>query len=68
MYEIIQTVDGKWIILCNGFQYGGTYDASGAGNMEFDSNEEARLYLEREETKRHTFHFPDHSRSIKPTK
>ena len=33
--EIIETVDGDWMVLQNGFQCGGKVDSSGAGNKTF---------------------------------
>jgi len=45
MYEIVKTIDGEWMILINGFQYGGEYDSSGAGNMTFPSQHEAATHL-----------------------
>jgi len=41
--EVVATVDGRWMILVNGFQWGGTYDRSGAGNATFDSSDAAIL-------------------------
>ena len=35
----------KWIVLMNGVQAGGMYDKSGAGNREFDSENEAREWI-----------------------
>lgn len=36
----------KWIVLFNGVQQGGMYDASGAGNREFESEREAIKWVE----------------------
>ena len=36
----------KWIVLFNGVQQGGMYDASGAGNREFENEREAREWAE----------------------
>lgn len=35
----------KWIVLMNGVQQGGSYDMSGAGNREFESEGEAREWI-----------------------
>jgi len=39
--EIVQTIDGRYMLLVNGFQWGGTYDRSGAGDATFESTDEA---------------------------
>lgn len=39
--RIEETVDGRYMVLVNGFQWGGTYDASGAGNATFATALEA---------------------------
>ena len=41
--RVVATVDGRWMILVNGFQWGGTYDRSGAGDATFDSSDAAIL-------------------------
>ena len=33
--RIEETTDGEYILLVNGFQWGGEYDRSGAGNATF---------------------------------
>lgn len=41
--EIIETVDGKWIVLVNGFQWGkGPYDASGCSAEQWETKREAQ--------------------------
>lgn len=42
--EIVKTVDDKWIVLIDGFQHGGKYDKSGAGDKVFNTFEEAKEY------------------------
>lgn len=37
----------KWFVLVNGVQQGGCYDISGAGDREFESEEEAREWAAR---------------------
>lgn len=37
-----RTLDGTFVILINGFQWGGTYDRSGAGNATFSTPRAAR--------------------------
>jgi hypothetical protein len=39
--EIVDTIDGDWMVLVNGFQWGGHYDRSGAGNATFPTKREA---------------------------
>lgn len=39
--RIEQTVDGDYMVLVNGFQWGGDYDRSGAGNATFKTPAEA---------------------------
>lgn len=34
----------RYGVLVNGFQYGGNYDRSGAGDLDFDSMQAARDY------------------------
>jgi len=41
MFEVVETADGKWMLLCNGFQYGGDYDDSGAGDQVYETKGEA---------------------------
>lgn len=36
----------RWIVTMNGVQQGGVYDASGAGNREFMTEEDARQWIE----------------------
>lgn len=35
----------RWIVLLNGVQQGGMYDASGAGNRVFTTEQEARRWI-----------------------
>jgi len=42
--EIIETVDGDWMVLQNGFQCGGKVDSSGAGNKTFHTWREAYAF------------------------
>ena len=42
MYSITETVDGKWMILFGGFQWGEHHDSSGAGSAVWETEEEAR--------------------------
>ncbi len=39
--RIESTVDGEYMILVNGFQWGGEVDSSGAGSATFPTAEEA---------------------------
>jgi hypothetical protein len=41
--EVIEAVDGTWIVLRNGFQVGGNIDASGAGDATYETWSEALL-------------------------
>jgi len=44
MMEIVETVDGRFMVLVNGFQWGPateTPDASGAYSMTFETKQEA---------------------------
>jgi hypothetical protein len=36
---IEETVDGRWMVLVTGFQWGFTFDASGAGNATYATPE-----------------------------
>lgn len=36
---IEETVDGRWMVLVNGFQWGFQFDASGAGNATYATPE-----------------------------
>jgi hypothetical protein len=38
-------LETRYAVLINGFQYGGDVDASGAGNMTFESYHDAAAYL-----------------------
>ncbi len=44
-YEIVPAVGGTWIVLAAGLQLGGVVDASGAGNAEFTTLEQARAFV-----------------------
>jgi hypothetical protein len=44
--EVVETVDGTWMVLVDGIQHGGKRDRSGAGNMTFSSKREAEIYAE----------------------
>lgn len=35
--RIVETADSKFMVLVNGYQWGGTIDSSGAGNATFDT-------------------------------
>ncbi len=39
--EVVDTIDGDWMVLVNGFQWGGSYDRSGAGNATFPTRQAA---------------------------
>jgi hypothetical protein len=39
--RIVKTADGRYIILVNGFQWGGRYDRSGAGDATFPTRKAA---------------------------
>lgn len=49
--EIVETVDGRWMILVNGFQWGhGPYDRSGCSSETWPTRAEAACaYRERTE-------------------
>ena len=42
--EIVETVDGEWMVLQNGFQVGGKVDRSGAGDQTFHTWREAYAF------------------------
>lgn len=46
-YEIVETVDGEYIILVQGVQWGPRRDPSGAGSATFKTRSDARLQLAR---------------------
>ena len=39
--EVVETVDGRWMVLENGFQRGGHIDRSGAGDLTYATKAEA---------------------------
>jgi len=45
-YEIVQTVDNKWMILVDGVQWGEHRDRSGSGDYEAETREEAEKQLQ----------------------
>jgi hypothetical protein len=47
--EIVQNVDGRFMILVDGLQYGGQRDASGAGDKVFASFRNAVQYFQERE-------------------
>jgi hypothetical protein len=53
--RIEQTVDGRYMVLVNGFQWGGNVDRSGAGDATFDTALAAaqayRVYLDEQRGK-----------------
>lgn len=49
MYEIVETIDGRWMVLLNGFQIGDPpFDRSGCSSTTFATREIAEEYLEQE--------------------
>lgn len=48
--KVLETIDGRiglprrWIVTVNGFQHGGEYDRSGAGDLTFETRKEAARY------------------------
>lgn len=44
-YAIVQTVDGEYMILVHGVQWGTHRDKSGAGSTTFKTRKDARLKL-----------------------
>jgi hypothetical protein len=42
-FEIVETIDGEYMILFDGFQWGPTRDRSGAGSATFKTRAEATL-------------------------
>jgi hypothetical protein len=42
--DITESVDGRWMVLCRGYQIGGDVDRSGSGNLTFDTKQEAEAY------------------------
>jgi hypothetical protein len=41
MTEIVETVDGEYMVLVSGLQWGGEHDRSGAGNATFSTIHDA---------------------------
>ena len=46
-YEIVATIDGEWMILIHGVQWGLKRDQSGAGDATFKTRTDARMQLAR---------------------
>jgi hypothetical protein len=44
-YEILETIDGEFMITVHGVQWGPSRDKSGAGNATFRTRQDARLKL-----------------------
>jgi len=48
--EVVETIGGRWMVLVNGFQWGGTIDRSGAGSATWKTaNEAKRAWREKHE-------------------
>jgi hypothetical protein len=44
-HEIVETANGRWMVLVGGFQAGGCIDRSGAGNLTFATREQASMWF-----------------------
>lgn len=49
LYRIDETIDGDYMVVVNGFQWGGNYGHNGAGDATFETIAEAREAYENEE-------------------